>query len=249
MALSPLISLPADILTYDQAWKYCYGGGPYNPLWDLPRVLTTVSALMDSTTVLDPTLAPSAAKPQAQPSSPQATPTRNQGFWLTIRPQIIGHSNTAGAGHSTRSVHSEPGAHESSKSTVPASGVPNLEHESTDNSLRSTSAAHPLKTDPADPTVAVADTGDSGPRLHSHPYGRPIATIHEHTVFGLGNRNVFIDGKTLKVGDPAISIDATPFSVGPSAIHFGHSSCRYKVFLFLPNRLTWTVLMAMSFRL
>ena len=230
MALSPQISLPPDITTYDPAWKHCYGNGPYNPLWDPPRVLTPVSALGGpTTTVLSPTLALSTAKPHAQPSSPQAMSTPIAVLRPTPSFLPIGDSGTTIANGPTPSAHTDTGIMDPVDPVIPVSNNPDRLHDPTDHDLKSTTTSRPTPAEILDAAGTIAETGDPEAQLQMIPQPSPIATLKENTIFGLANGAVSVHGQTLKVGDPAITVDAMPVSVGSSAVHIGQSSYRYTV--------------------
>ena len=225
MALSPLISLPADIQTYDPAWICCQGNTPYEPLWDPPRVLTPVSALSGpTTTFLNPPLALSSAKPHAQPSSPQPTSTSIAVLRPTPSFHAIAGSSTTTANNPTPSVHADP-----ADPVIPVSNSPDPRHDSTDDDFRSTSSFRPTPIKPFDAAATIVETEDPEAQLQLISQPLPIATLKENTIFGLANGAISVDGQTLKAGDPAITLNAISFSVGPSAIHVGQSSYRYTV--------------------
>ena len=230
MALSPVISLPADIKTYDPAWKDCGGNGPYNPLWDPPRVLTPVSALGGpSTAAVNPALALSTAKPHAKPSSPQPISTPIAILQPTLSLHAIGDISTPKGNGPTPSAHAEPGILDPADPVIPVSKIPDPRHDSTDEGFRSTRTSRPTPTEPFDAAAVIAESGDPEEQLQLIPRPSPIATVKENTIFGLANGAISVHGQTLKAGDPAITIDSMPVSVGPSAVHIGRSSYRYTV--------------------
>lgn len=77
MAASPVISLPADIRTYDPAWAEC-GASPQ--AHDPPRVLIPVDALDATTTTLPSGMSSPVAKPKASTTAP--TPRSTTPFAL-----------------------------------------------------------------------------------------------------------------------------------------------------------------------
>ncbi|KAI4126995.1 MAG: hypothetical protein LQ338_003450 [Usnochroma carphineum] len=240
MAASPALSYPADILTLDPKWAGCGADAYYWAFDDPPSALTPVSVLVTVSTHLDSTRtsAPQAT-PAVQPNSINPSPGDTASLVpiaKTSKPPSNSDPPSPSGSPSPVDPSSRPDSLSPSDPRSPAdppspSGAPSPAEPpsrpdpSSDlnprpSALPDNPATGEVTTEPMTTEVHASNNPTKGPSRSSFV----IATVGSQQVYVLPDGGVSVQGMTIAIGDPAITVDNMPISADSRSIYIGGSA-------------------------
>ncbi|KAL8717009.1 MAG: hypothetical protein Q9225_005708 [Loekoesia sp. 1 TL-2023] len=204
MAANPALSYPPDILTFDPKWAGCGINAVHWAFDDPPSALSPVSVLVTVSTDRGTTpTSPSLATPVVQQTTTDPSPGGTATFHSV--------AETRGTfSNPDSSSHPDPPSHPDS----PSNGDP---------------PPSALLDDPAKGQITTKPTRTEAHAFKDPTMGPPrssllVATVGSQQVYALPDGGLSVQGMTIGIGDPAITIDGTSISADSRSIYIGASA-------------------------